>query len=378
MSVQHLNGTGPGWWSDSSISPFAGRGRWRWILMGLVFLAPFAIAVIADAFRNSDWFGVAVTLAYAGCYLAFPWAVSVKAIRLRVGFGVLILALGWTLFAWVGTGSVYGLLFAIIPVALGLPLGWMLILVGGSVVALGTLEALGLAEDLGGGGFDYSDLWAMFGITTSLFFVVRLIRNVRSLRQANEQIAALAVSAERERLARDLHDILGHSLTTITVKAGAARRLLETGQGEARAIDEIRDVEALSRSALSDVRATVSEYREVNLAGELAGARAALRAADIDADLPRAVDDVDPRFHAVFGYVVRETVTNVLRHSNAKTVQIILGPNWIRVTDDGRGNGGHTAGTGLRGLSERLAAVGGTLDAGPAPDGGFIVTAEVP
>ena len=380
MSVQNTNGTGPGWWSDDSASPFAGRGRWRWILMGLVFLAPFAIAVTAEAFRNRDWFALAVILAYAGCYLAFPWAVSVKDIRLRVGFGVLILTLGWTLFAWVGTGSVYGLLFAIIPVALGLPLGWMLVLAGGSVVALGTLEALGLADDLGGGGFDYSDLWAMFGITTSLFFVVRLIRNVRSLRKANEQIAALAVGAERERLARDLHDILGHSLTTITVKAGAARRLLETGHGEDRAIEEIRDVEALSRSALSDVRATVSEYREVSLAGELAGARAALRAADINADLPRAVDDVDPRLHSVFGYVVREAVTNALRHSGANTIRIQLGPNWISVSDDGTGTGpgDRHAGTGLRGLNERLDAIGGTLDAGPGKAGGFILRAEVP
>jgi len=378
VSVPNTNGTGGGWWSDDFAGPFLGRAQWRWIVFGLIFLAPFTIPVALNAVRDGDWFAVAVVLTYAACYLVFPWAVSVRDMRLKVGFSVVILALGWTLFAWVGTGGVYGLLFAIIPIAMGLPLGWMLVFDGGTVLALGVLEALGLAETMGGGGFDYSDLWAMFGITTTLFFVVRLIRAVRRLREANETIAALAVGAERERLARDLHDILGHSLTTIAVKAGAARRLLETGQGEDRAIEEIRDVESLSRSALSDVRATVSEYREVSLAGELAGARAALRAADIDADLPRAVDDVDPKLHSVFGYVVREAATNVIRHSGATAVRITLGPNWITVADDGRGAGAGSVGTGLRGLGERLAAVGGTLDAGPAPEGGFIVRAEVP
>ncbi|MCD0447262.1 histidine kinase [Glycomyces sp. A-F 0318] len=377
MSVPNANGTRAGWWNDDSGGPFAGRTRWRWILMGLVFLAPFSTLVAAGAIGDRDWSALAVVLAYSACYLVFPWAVAVPDIRWRLAFGALVLALGWTLFAWNNTGGVYGLLFAIIPIAMGLPLGWTLVLAGGTVAALAVLEALGLNDGIGGG-YGYSDLWAMFGITTTLFFVVRLIRTVRSLREANATIAALAVGAERERLARDLHDILGHSLTTITVKAGAARRLLETGQGEARAVEEIRDVEALSRSALSDVRATVSEYREVSLAGELAGARAALRAADIDADLPRAVDDVDPALHSAFGYVVREAVTNALRHSGASVVRIRLGRNWITVADDGRGATRGTTGTGLRGLAERLEGVGGALDAGPAPEGGFTVRAEVP
>jgi two-component system sensor histidine kinase DesK len=378
VSPQASNGAGAGWWSDDTATgPFTVRTRWRWLAMAAVFLGPFAFPVGMYAVGAGDWPALAVLAAYGACYLLFPWAVAVPDTRAKVAFGVLILALGWTLFAWIGVGSVYGLLFAIIPIAMGLPPGWMLVLNGGTVLALGVLEALGGAEDLGGG-FAYSDLWAMFGITTTLFFLVRLIRTVRRLREANAQIAALAVGAERERLARDLHDILGHSLTTITVKAGAARRLLETGQGEDRAIEEIRDVEALTRSALSDVRATVSEYREVSLAGELAGARAALRAADIDADLPRAVDDVDPALQSVFGYVVREAVTNAIRHSGAKAVRIQLGPNWISVADDGRGRGGDAPGTGLRGLGERLGAVGGVLDAGPAPDGGFTVRAEVP
>ena len=379
MTVQAASGTREGWWNDHPTSPFVGRAGWRWILVGLAVLAPFTIPVTAEAAGRGDWATVAVVLAYSACYLAFPWAVSVRDLSRRIGFGIVILALGWTLFAGLDTGGVYGLLYAMIPIAMGLPRGWMVVLDGGTLLALAAMEALGALDLLGETTtIAYSDLGAMFGITIALFFLVRLIRAVRRLRAANETIAALAVGAERERMARDLHDILGHSLTTITVKAGLARRLVETGQDPARIIEEIRDLEALSRSALSDVRATVSDSREITLAGELAGARAALRAADIDADLPRAVDDVNPALQALFGYVVREAVTNAIRHSGADLVRVRFGPDWISVADNGRGNDISTPGTGLRGLAERLAAAGGTLDAGPAPDGGFTVRAAVP
>jgi two-component system sensor histidine kinase DesK len=200
---------------------------------------------------------------------------------------------------------------------------------------------------------------------------------VRNLRAANAEIATLAVTAERERLARDLHDILGHSLTTITVKAGLARRVLESANDTERAITEIHEVEGLARSALSDVRATVSEYREVSLSAELVGAQAALRAAEIDADLPHAVDNVRPDLQQPFGYVLREAVTNVLRHSAAKHVKVRFGKTWVEIEDDGVGAPAGACGNGLRGLAERLAEIGGTLRTEPRSGGGFLVRAEV-
>jgi two-component system sensor histidine kinase DesK len=196
------------------------------------------------------------------------------------------------------------------------------------------------------------------------------------LLQANV-FGAADVTNERERLARDLHDILGHSLTTITVKAGLARRMLESGNDRDRALDEIREVEGLTRSALSDIRATVSEYREVSLSAEVVGARAALRAAEIDADLPHAVDNVRPDLQRTFGYVLREAVTNVLRHSKAKRVKVRFGKTWLEIEDDGQAVEARP-GNGLRGLTERLEAVGGTLSASVRPGGGWLVRAEVP
>src|SRR6266511_2562769 len=154
------------------------------------------------------------------------------------------------------------------------------------------------------------------------------------LAAARAEVARLAAENERTRIARDLHDLLGQSLTAITVKAGLARRLAERGE-PARAAAEIGEVERLSRRTLADVRAAVSGHRDITLAGELATAREALRAAGILAELPGSVDIVDPSLSELFGWVVREGVTNVVRHSRATHCTVTLGPGWIEIVDDG-------------------------------------------
>jgi two-component system sensor histidine kinase DesK len=218
----------------------------------------------------------------------------------------------------------------------------------------------------------------------AMFAFGGLIRTVRELRSAQGKMARLAVAEERSRLARDLHDVLGHSLTTITVKAGLARRVLETSADRERAIAEVRDVEELARQAMTDVRATVSGYRTASLPAELVGARAALSASGIAAELPRAVDNVTAALQETFAYVLREGVTNVIRHSNASRCEVRLGDTWLEVRDNGRSaaeqvtssrqsGGGH----GLSGLAERVAAVDGTLEAGPLPEGGFMLRVSV-
>ncbi len=200
---------------------------------------------------------------------------------------------------------------------------------------------------------------AMFGFFT-------IIKASRELTEARAEVARLAAENERNRIARDLHDLLGHSLTAITVKAGLAHRLAT--RDPERAAEEIGEVERLSRSALTDVRAAVSGYREVTLAGELATAQEVLRAAGIDAPSPPPVDVVDPAHSELFGWVVREGVTNVVRHSRARHCVIALGPTWLEIEDDGRG-GAPDAGNGLTGLRERVAAAGGTVLAGAGPRG---------
>jgi two-component system sensor histidine kinase DesK len=163
------------------------------------------------------------------------------------------------------------------------------------------------------------------------------------------------------------------------VKAGLARRLLDRDPAAAAA--EIGDVEQLAREALKDVRATASGYREVSLAGELSVAASVLRAAGIRAELPSAVDGVDPADREIFGYVVREAVTNVVRHSGARTCRIILGERSIEIRDDGATGARTTAddqGSGLRGLARRVAARGGTMSAGPQPGAGFLLSVTMP
>ena len=152
---------------------------------------------------------------------------------------------------------------------------------------------------------------------------------------AREEMARMAVEEERSRMTRDLHDILGHSLTVITIKAELAGRLVGTNQ--ARAAAEISDIERLAREALTDVRATIAGKREVSLAPEIANARGALASANIDGDMPTAVDTVPSANRELFGWAVREGVTNVLRHSKASRCLVVLDDRRWRFTTTASG-----------------------------------------
>ena len=181
----------------------------------------------------------------------------------------------------------------------------------------------------------------------------------RALAEARQENAQLAIQEERNRMARDVHDILGHSLTVITVKAELAARLLEVSPERARA--EVADLERLARDALADVRQAVVGFREMSLPAELARARAALATAGIEADLPTAVDAVPTHLREVCAWTLREGVTNVIRHSGASTCSVTLDETGICVRDDGSGPLPGTPGTGLLGLTERAEAAGARL-----------------
>jgi two-component system, NarL family, sensor histidine kinase DesK len=184
----------------------------------------------------------------------------------------------------------------------------------------------------------------------------------RELVRARAEVVRLASEAERSRIARDLHDLLGHSLTAITVKSGLARRLAATGSD--RTVEEITEVEQLSRQALADVRAAVSGFREVTLAGELARGRELLWAAGITADLPSTTEVVDRAHQELFGWVVREGLTNVVRHARASRCTVTVSAAAVEVRDDGIG-GPPSWGNGLSGLRERVTAAGGVVVAEP-------------
>ncbi|WP_229906958.1 sensor histidine kinase [Streptomyces vinaceus] len=211
-----------------------------------------------------------------------------------------------------------------------------------------------------------------------------MIRTTMELREARATVAQLAANEERLRMARDLHDLLGHSLSLITLKSELAGRMLP-GHPE-QAAQQVADIEQVSRQALVDVREAVSGYRRPTLPGELAGARTALTAAGVAADLPaEPVEDLPEEAESALAWSLREAVTNVVRHSGAQrctvrleVLQTLAGRiAELSVTDDG-GGGPAVAGNGLTGLTERLEAVGGTLSAGPAGKKGFRLLARVP
>ncbi|MFE9425130.1 sensor histidine kinase [Kitasatospora sp. NPDC006697] len=189
------------------------------------------------------------------------------------------------------------------------------------------------------------------------------------LRAAQAEVERLAQEAERNRIARDLHDLLGHSLTAITVKSQLAQRLVP--QAPEQGLAEMAAVEQLSRQALADVRAAVAGYREVTLAGELARGRELLRAAGVAADLPTATDAVAEADRELFAWVLREAVTNVVRHARASRCTVVLAAGSIEIRDDGRATHENADGKGLTGLRERVAAAGGTVQAGPLQPHGW-------
>jgi two-component system sensor histidine kinase DesK len=269
-----------------------------------------------------------------------------------------------------------------------LPVAQALGMLGG-IVLLGTGVGWLLHLDWSylGPGLGLTIIVGITVICTMRSILAAVIAN-RELRTAREEIARLAVAEERLRFARDLHDLLGHTLSLIALKSELARRLVRPAPE--RAVAEIGDVEAAARTALHEVREAVAGYHQPALPSELAAARELLAAAGIaltqtgtpPAALPGGVE-------AVLAWTVREGVTNVIRHSRARscTIRLTREPDaaGVEVRDDGDAEARRTArqaagsaGSGLRGLAERVRALGGDCEAEPIAGGGFRLAVWVP
>jgi two-component system sensor histidine kinase DesK len=238
------------------------------------------------------------------------------------------------------------------------------------------------------------------GIGMMVLSIAGLRARNAELQGAREELARLAVAGERLRFARDLHDLLGHSLSVIALKAELAGRLLDgaggagaggapvgarqpgDGDGVALARTHIGELERVARGALAEVREAVSGYRRPVLAAELDGARMALQAAGIEARLDRAPAALAPDVEALLAWTVREGTINAIRHSGARSCRIAIAAGAqaasVEVIDDGRGPAGTNGGHGLAGLRERAADLAGALEAGGGPDGGFRLRVSVP
>lgn len=205
------------------------------------------------------------------------------------------------------------------------------------------------------------------------------------LDEARETAGELAVLRERLRFAADLHDVQGHHLQAIALKAELARRLVGGDDDGARR--HAAEVQELALAALAETRSLVHGYRQVGLSTELENAVAILRAADVEATISGTPEQVPEPLQPLFGALVREAATNLLRHSRAErcaiSVEVEGAEVVLRVQDDGiaREPGpdvGDDPGTGIVGLGERFAAVGGRVEGGPLPDRGFALTGRAP
>lgn len=201
-------------------------------------------------------------------------------------------------------------------------------------------------------------------------------RESARLRIDNARIEHLATMGERERIARDLHDLLGHTLTAVVVRAQLVQRLAP--DDPARAAEEAEGIEAAARDALAAVRETVSGYRVASLATEVEQARAALAAVGVTAEVEGVDVDVAPSVETALALALREAVTNVVRHAAAThcRIRVVRDGDELRmeVADDGRGGG--LEGNGLRGMRERISALGGRVER--VSSTGTVVTVAVP
>jgi len=230
----------------------------------------------------------------------------------------------------------------------------------GAVAAVAAIE--GLVLHLGGGELFWAAGFPVFIGAGNIFFAERNRMN-RKLRKANEEIENLAKVAERERIARDLHDVLGHTLSVITLKSELAGKLID--RDPERAGKEMREVEEISRQALSDVRDAIRGYRSRGLVAELALAKSTLETAGLIVQCDAATTVKLPAVQeSVLSLAVREAVTNVVRHAQARTCRMRLeqqnGSCRLEIQDDGLGSS-NGEGNGLRGMRERVEMLGGTL-----------------
>ncbi|MGI8447230.1 MAG: histidine kinase [Streptosporangiaceae bacterium] len=382
------------------------RVGWLFAAIWLVYLAQPVGKLWSDPNLARRYLGLADLIAFAALFIVtfaaarFLRDVRNRRISRRIGVVVLVAesVLVGLAYAVLGPSAGSLLIYVSVMAVFLLPtrVGW---------AAVGVFVAVSLIVPwTQGWTVDGTMAFQIFVSALAAWGVSHVIQRNAQLVEARNEITRLALAEQRNKFGRDLHDILGHSLTVVAVKAELAGRL--TSLDPQRAETEIADVERIARQALADVRAAAAGYREVTLAGELASARTALAAADIEADLPdQDLSSIPRPRQELFGWAVREGVTNVVRHSGAARCRIRVTSSQVEISDDGcgppapsdgtaHGSGecdawlahqldtvaggcGAASGHGLAGLRERAADAGARVSVGRPAGGGFALRVRV-
>jgi two-component system sensor histidine kinase DesK len=340
------------------------------------------IGPLIDASVGGQLARVLSVIVLAGGYtlaIWLPFAAGPRASKRSELAFVLLLALGaGYLVAWhVDAEFVYPLLA--IGAAIAVRQRWAL----GMIAAVTISGAVQTGIDRGS-----LDIGMLLGFATFMagignFLVQYLVGLVNELTRTQERLAQTAVAEERLRFSRDLHDLLGHTLSVIVVKAQAIRRLIERDPDVATV--HAADIETIGRHALTEVREAVTGYRSVGLADELANARRALEAVGILVHIAQPAHTLEAHLDSLLGWVVREAITNVLKHADATrcSITITTADSVVRIeiVDDGQGRAdradARVDGSGLRGLRERVEEYGGVLTA-TTTSTGFRLAASIP
>jgi len=338
---------------------------------GLAFsLPPVMFVLIPIVFGWIQAPGAPMVLATAllllyGAMFAATTGIALYPSRVRLVWFALCTAILLVLVPVIGANVLYMVMFQAMTHVLLLPWRWavpsmVLMSLGVMVIALAIGQAIAA-------GFAVMGTVMAWGIGHG----IRQQVLQEQLEAAHRRNAVLAVAAERERIGRDLHDLVGHSLTSLTISAQLARRLLDSDPEAARA--QLEHIETTVRQALADVRATASGMQTVRAATEIASARTVLATVGIQAEVPIALPPLHEDLAELFGYVIREGVTNIVRHSRATHAVITVEEDSVTVADDGIGIPHGASRSGLQGLEARVVLAGGRLEVDSSETGTSLI-----
>jgi two-component system, NarL family, sensor histidine kinase DesK len=353
-----------------SLSPHAKAQGWAPFIW-LAYLSFFFIQPVFDHAGWKEWLLTALaTVVFLGLYFGLFWLEKPRSL-LHVA-GMVLLGL---VFAPINGGASTFFVFgaAFVPFCVQTERAAVGLMAG--IVVLAAIEEQ--IFHLSGWFLFYAGGLSLAVGGSNIYFAQRN-RALAKLRMANDEIEHLAKVAERERIARDLHDVLGHTLSVIALKSELAGKLID--HDPQRAGKEIGEVEQISRQALSDVRDAIRGYHSQGLVAELAQAKTTLETAGLTVQCDAATTVKLPAVQeSVLSLAVREAVTNVLRHSQARTCRVRIeqqnGSCRLEIQDDGRG-GANAEGSGLRGMRERVEMLGGTMHRGT--ESGTTLTITLP